>query len=61
MLRRLKNLWKLSDIDPDKYSVGFKWTGTIKPQTQDTGIKMQNLATIIDLSAPSNPIDAEIK
>ena len=25
LIERLKNIWKWSKVDPDEYSVGFKW------------------------------------
>lgn len=40
-------MWALSDIDPNAYSVGFKWTGAIKAQNS-----IKNPAIIIN----ENPI-----
>lgn len=49
MFRRLRNLWKLSDIDPDKYSLGFKWTGYKKAVNQPEEITLTKYpATILE-------------
>lgn len=43
MFRRIKNLWRLSDINPDL--IGFKWTDTKKSFNQ-------NMAIVIEDDAP---------
>lgn len=48
ILKRLRNLWALSAIEPDKYSIGFKWTGVKKPQPEEEKIP-KNPATFINL------------
>ena len=51
ILRRLKNLWKLSEYEPaevKKVAIGDRVDGLIKIDK----IKQQRLATIIDMQPP---------
>lgn len=53
LLKRLKNIWHISAIDPEKYSIGFKFNDWVKPQdAPEQPIKNSEIrpqATIIKL------------
>lgn len=65
IIKRLKNLWEISEIDPKKYSIGFKFTDWVEPQystikTVNTIGNSENKATIIKLR-PKDEIDEILK